>query len=123
MNPQKCYEENIDTIMSIPINKVVKMTMPQEIVASEGQELKIVLSEDIDALTARGLNPQIQEEISKRAAAFTYAVALCELDNKSGSAIQQNWESKKEEGYKLKKKIIHEMQFAFSDNPAAFKRA
>lgn len=122
MNPQTCYEENIDKIMSIESNKTIKSTIPHKIVISESQELKIVLDEDVDALTARGLNPLIQEELSKKIAAYTYAVALCELNTQNNSSIQLNWNSKKEESYALKKKIIHEMEFAFSEKPQALKQ-
>lgn len=119
MNPQTCYEENIANILSVDDSKTVKLKMPQKNAASEGQELSIVLEEDNDALIARGMNPEFVNELPVRIAAFTYAAALYELDVQNVSDIKLKWEEKKEKGYKLKKKLITEMEFAFRNNPLA----
>lgn len=119
MNPQTCYEENIAEILSIDDNKIKKMTIPPENVSTEGQQLKIVTDDDKDALLERGLNPQFLEDLPVRVAAFTYAAAVYELDVQNVSDVKLQWETLKEEGYSLRKKIIREMEFAYRDNPLA----
>lgn len=121
MNAQLHYEQNLAIIKAIPPEKTIQLTMPQEHVCSEAQELDIVANEDKEDIMARGLSSNILESLPIRTGAFTYAAALYELDSQGMSEVQEIWEKKKEEGYLFKKKLINEMKFAFRNNQLAQK--
>ena len=117
MNRKTSYETCITAVKQIEIKKDSHPRIPPHEFLQEAYDLYVWCKEDIEQLTAVGINKTVIEELPIRIEAAQEAHTIWEHKKRSKSETKDNFETQLKEAKKLKSELVHTFRFAFRKTP------
>lgn len=111
-----------ELVMEIPIEKVVQPTIPVDITIGEAADLHRYATEDKEALMARGLNPDLIDELTPRAKFLQDKQSEWNAVYQSALTNTKEWEAKINEASLLQRELKYDFQFALRNNKEALRK-
>lgn len=115
-NTSKSMEE---LVMQIPVEQVVKPTIPVDVTIQEANKLHAYASQDKEALIAKGLTEEMIADLGVRSRFLLAKQNIWVSVYQSTLSNTQEWNKKIEEGRLLQRELQHDFQFAFRKNTKA----
>ncbi|HEX2956176.1 MAG TPA: hypothetical protein VHO70_05075 [Chitinispirillaceae bacterium] len=106
IHAQGHYEERLPTLMAIPENTVIALTMPPEEASAEAARMSVVVKRDSAQLLAKGVNPDFVSTFESRAGALIYAIAMLEAIVNTAEGAQEQWTKKKPVAVKVREELF-----------------
>jgi len=107
------------------INKVdwVQLpTMPMDVYNQQAENLAIWAKEDLTELQARGMAPEMLDDLLKRTDASRYAQGLWFKERHARQDAETDWRTLSPAAYALRDRLIDECEFAFYQKPSLLSR-
>ncbi len=114
MSNKEAYETKLAEITAISDDQVKTPTsIPVEAYVQEADNIYIWCQDDREALTARGLNWELVEDIPLRAGALGRAESLWFKERFTREEAEKEWKEKSPLTYKLRDDLIQDLRFAY----------
>lgn len=117
-NTSKSMEE---LVMQIPVEQVVKPTIPVDVTIQEANKLHAYASQDKEALIAKGLTEEMIADLGVRSRFLLAKQNIWVSVYQSTLSNTQEWNKKIEEGRLLQRELQHDFQFALRKNTKALR--
>ncbi|WP_282013737.1 hypothetical protein [Marinifilum flexuosum] len=111
-----------EMVMEIPVEQIVQPTIPVKITIGEAADLHRYATEDKEALVARGLNPELIDELGPRAKFLQDKQSDWNAVYQAAVTNTKEWESKIHEANLLQRELKHDFQFALRNNKEALRK-
>jgi len=104
------------------IKQVELPTMPMDVYNQQAENLAIWAREDLSELQARGLTPELLDDLEKRTDASRYAQGIWFKERHARQEAEMEWREQSPAAYKLRDRLIDEFEFAFYQKPSLLAR-
>ena len=116
---EKTIEERVLEILE---ENVVTPTVPVKIIIGEAGKLHRYITEDKEALMAKGLTQQQMDDLNPRAMYLQDKQSDWTAVFESALTNTKEWEEKVKEASLLQRELKHDFQFAFRNHPEALQK-
>lgn len=123
MSNKEDYDARINEIMAIEDSEIkTPNNIPLDTYLQESENLYHWCRQDMDALTAAGLDWTLVTDLPVRAGALREAESVWNLERFSREDAAQQWAEDSPKAYDLRTEILHVFRFAFRNNPDLLKK-
>ncbi|MCP5103143.1 MAG: hypothetical protein GY950_07185 [bacterium] len=117
MSSKEDYDAKLDAIQAIEDSQITPpLSIPVDVYLQETENLYDWCMEDIDTLTAKGLNADLVTDLPVRAGALRRSESRWNLQRFSKEEAAKKWAEDSPAAYDLRNVLIHEFRFAFRDD-------
>lgn len=119
MSEQQAYDRLLPIILNLPKEMIKHPHMPVEEKIMEGHKLLKLATEDKDVLLASGINLEFIDTLEDRIGTYSIANANYIVLKDSNSGIKEEFHQLEEKAHNLKRKLLHDLNFALEDREDA----
>ena len=117
------YNKKIEVIKTITDDQIkTPHHIPVRIYIQESDYLYEWCQEDKDALTAKGLDWTVVEDLPVRCGALCEAESKWSMQQSQRRSSAKIWPGEVSKGYNLRNELIHHFKYAFRDNSSLIKK-